>query len=581
MPATFRIYSASAGSGKTYQLTKEYLRLALGATEADYYKSILAITFTNAAAAEMKERIIGALRGFVHPGTDAKADALLAELAREMAEDGLLPPDAPELQEQELRRRAEQTFRLVLYHYADFAVSTIDSFVQRVVQAFTRELGLPAAFEVELDDESVLHAAVALLLDKVNRGQEHQLLTRTLQDYALSKAEEGRSWNQLPEEIMRFGKFLLNESVHEAVAQLQRMELKEFRQLHKTLKEHREQLRGEFQAVGDRVLALLEQHGIGLDQLAGGKNGVHSHFSRPLRWLEEPTTTPTSTARKAAEAGKWGSGDAMKGALKPALEAVAPALSEAFSELENLQQRYLSEYLLIEGMLPQLFHVSLLSELSKAVQQVSQERNVVLIGEFNRRLAGIVLKEPVPFLYERLGERYQHLLIDEFQDTSELQWNNLLPLVENAVAGGHLSLAVGDAKQAIYRWRGGEMEQILRLYQGTPRALVERAQDLDMRAILAERYIGLLKTNPDGTTNYDNQANATFAKNLKGKLQIIVGLNDNVCLLQHSLSFLKQCIQDGTQPDYFVYPGEPHNMRGHQSTHLHERISQYFDDYLK
>ncbi|RTQ51546.1 DUF559 domain-containing protein [Hymenobacter gummosus] len=491
MPATFRIYSASAGSGKTYQLTKEYLRLALGAGEAGYYKSILAITFTNAAAAEMKERIIGALRGFVHPGTDAKADALLTELAREMAEDGLLPPDAPELQEQELRRRAEQTFRLVLYHYADFAVSTIDSFVQRVVQAFTRELGLPAAFEVELDDESVLHAAVALLLDKVNRGQEHELLTRTLQDYALSKAEEGRSWNMLPEEIMRFGKFLLNESVHEAVAQLQQMELKQFRQLHKTLKERREQIRGEFEAAGARAVAALERHGLLPDQLAGGSRGVHSHFTRPLRWLDDPAGTPTSTARKAAESGKWGSGDAMKGALKPALEAVAGELTEAFEELELLQQRYLSQYLLIEGLLPQLFHVSLLSELSKAVQQVSQERNVVLIGEFNRRLASIVLREPVPFLYERLGERYQHLLIDEFQDTSELQWNNLLPLVENAVAFGHLSLAVGDAKQAIYRWRGGEMEQILRLYQGAPRALVERAQDLDMRAILAERYIGL------------------------------------------------------------------------------------------
>jgi ATP-dependent helicase/nuclease subunit A len=491
MPATFRIYSASAGSGKTYQLTKEYLRLALGGGEPGYYKTILAITFTNAAAAEMKERIIGALRGFVHPGTDAKADALLAELAREMARDGLLPQETTGLQEQELRRRAQQTFRLVLYHYADFAVSTIDSFVQRVVQAFTRELGLPAAFEVELDDESVLHAAVALLLDKVNRGQEHELLTRTLQDYALSKAEEGRSWNQLPDEIMRFGKFLLNESVHEAVAQLQRMELKEFRTLHKTLKQRREQMQADLQATGDRAVQALARHGLSPDQLAGGSRGVHSHFTRPLRWLDDPTGTPTSTARKAAESGKWGSGDAMKGALKPALEAVAPELTAAFEELALLQERYLSQYLLIEGLLPQLFHVSLLSELSKAVQQVSQDRNVVLIGEFNRRLASIVLREPVPFLYERLGERYQHLLIDEFQDTSELQWNNLLPLVENAVAFGNLSLAVGDAKQAIYRWRGGEMEQILRLYQGTPRPLVERAQDPEMRTILAQRYIGL------------------------------------------------------------------------------------------
>ncbi|QIX60021.1 UvrD-helicase domain-containing protein [Hymenobacter sp. BT18] len=493
MPATFRIYSASAGSGKTYQLTKEYLRLALGANEAGYYKSILAITFTNAAAAEMKERIIGALRGFSNPGVDAKADALLAELAEELYADGLLPRtlDTPEQRQQQLRRRAQQTFKLVLYHYADFAVSTIDSFVQRVVQAFTRELGLPAAFEVELDDESVLHAAVALLLDKVNRGEEHALLTRTLQDYALSKAEEGRSWNQLPDEMMRFGKFLLNESVHEAVAQLQQMELKEFRTLHKTLKQRREQMQADMQALGDRAVEALAQHGLVPDQLAGGSRGVHAHFTKPLRWLEDPVGTPTSTARKAADSGKWGSADAMKGPLKPALEAVAGELTEVFQELEQRRDQYLSQYLLIEGMLPQLFHVSLLSELSKAVQQVSQDRNVVLIGEFNRRLAQIVLREPVPFLYERLGEKYQHLLIDEFQDTSELQWNNLLPLVENAVAGGNLSLAVGDAKQAIYRWRGGEMEQILRLYQGHTLPLINRAQDEETRDILEARYIGL------------------------------------------------------------------------------------------
>jgi ATP-dependent exoDNAse (exonuclease V) beta subunit len=116
---------------------------------------------------------------------------------------------------------------------------------------------------------------------------------------------------------------------------------------------------------------------------------------------------------------------------------------------------------------------------------------VVLISEFNRRIAAIVLTEPVPFIYERLGEKYRHLLIDEFQDTSVLQWNNLLPLVENAVGNGGLSLAVGDAKQAIYRWRGGELEQILRLYQGDTGTLAARARDVDMQRLLSERYYTL------------------------------------------------------------------------------------------
>ncbi|UYZ59908.1 UvrD-helicase domain-containing protein [Hymenobacter latericus] len=492
MPATFRIYSASAGSGKTYQLTKEYLRLALGSEDPGYYKTILAITFTNAAAAEMKERIVGALRGFAYPGTDAKADGMLAELAEELAAEGLLPRvlDTPEQRQNLLRSRAQRTFKLVLYHYADFAVSTIDSFVQRVVQSFTRELGLPAAFEVEMDDESVLHAAVALLLDKVNRGPGHELLTRTLQDYALSKAEEGRSWNTLPDELMRFGKFLLNESVHEAVAQLQKMELKEFRTLHKTLRQRRDELENLVKTTAERALAALEQHGVTPDLLAGGERGVYTHFKNWRRWLEDGDT-PTATAQKVAESGVWSSTTGKKEPNKSRVDAVQPVLQEVFEELTLIRLRYLSQFLLMEGLLPHLFHVSLLSELSKAVQQVSQERNVVLISEFNRRLASIVLREPVPFLYERLGERYQHLLIDEFQDTSELQWNNLLPLVENAVANGFLSLAVGDAKQAIYRWRGGEMEQILRLYQGQTGALVDKAQDEETRDLLAGRYFTL------------------------------------------------------------------------------------------
>ena len=225
MPATFRIYSSSAGSGKTYQLTKEYLKLALGTDDPAYFKSILAITFTNDAAGEMKTRIISALRRFAYPAADAPADPLLGEIAAELAAAGQLPGRAttPAEQQQALRRRAAATFRLVLYHYADFAVSTIDSFVQRIVQAFTRELGLPAAFEVELDGEAVLQSAVALLLDKVNRDPNSKLLARSLADYALSKAEEGRSWNTLPEELVQFGQFLLSEPVHEAVAQLQQL----------------------------------------------------------------------------------------------------------------------------------------------------------------------------------------------------------------------------------------------------------------------------------------------------------------------------------------------------------------------
>ena len=488
MPASFRIYSSSAGSGKTYQLTKEYLLLALGADDPAYFKRILAITFTNDAAGEMKERIVGALRRFAYPES-GKADGLLAEVAAELGTNGQLPPHArtPEEQQREVQRRATNTFRLVLYHYADFAVSTIDSFVQRIVTAFTRELGLPATFEVELDTDSVLQSAVAALLDKVNRDPNSKLLSQTLAEYALGQAEEGKSWSRLPEELAGFGKVLFNETVQEAVAQLGKLSLADFRRLDKQMRARRTELETQVLEIGRQATDAVAAAGLDPTHLSGGKNGIFTHFANPLRWLQAGDT-PTATARKVVESGKWSSGQAKTDRRLEDVEAVRPALEDAFLALAEIRLAQLSNYGLLAAMQPYLFHVSLLSELNKLVEQISQERNVVLISEFNRRIAGIVLTEPVPFLYERLGEKYEHILIDEFQDTSVLQWNNLLPLVENTLANGHSSLAVGDAKQAIYRWRGGEMEQILRLHQGDTAALVARARDEEMRELLRLRY---------------------------------------------------------------------------------------------
>jgi ATP-dependent exoDNAse (exonuclease V) beta subunit len=490
MPATFRIYSSSAGSGKTYQLTKEYLKLALGTDDAAYFKRILAITFTNDAAGEMKERIIGALRRFAYP-PEGETDQLLADIAEELAAEGKLEYlPTPEERQQELRQRAGKTFRLVMYHYADFGVSTIDSFVQRIVTAFTRELGLPATFEVELDSTTVLQSAVALLLDRVNRDPNATLLSRTISDFALMKADEGRSWNNLPDELVQFGQFLLSEPVHEAVDQLQKLSMQDYRRLHEGLRQRRDEIETAFRTVAEVAQEAIETAGISESDLYQGKSGLLGYVTK---WEErlQPDKEANTYVRATVEQDKWYSSKVKTVADKARVDAAKPVLLQAYEQMEQLRQHLLPDYLLVTGMLPYLFQVSLLSELSKAVDQLSRDRGVVLIAEFNRRIAQIVLREPVPFLYERLGDRYQHLLIDEFQDTSVLQWNNLLPLVENAVSTGSLSLAVGDAKQAIYRWRGGEMEQILRLYQNQTEHLYGRIADDELRGLLADRYFTL------------------------------------------------------------------------------------------
>ncbi|MGY3090217.1 ATP-dependent helicase/nuclease subunit A [Hymenobacter sp. UYAg731] len=475
MPPSFRIYSSSAGSGKTYQLTKEYLLLALGADDPAYFKRVLAITFTNDAAGEMKHRIVDALRNFAYPAA-GKTDALLADIAAEL-----------KLPAAEVRRRAAATFRLVLYHYADFGVSTIDSFVQRIVTAFTRELGLPATFEVELDTDAVLQSAVAALLDKVNRDPNSKLLSQTLAEYALGQAEEGKSWSRLPEELAGFGRVLFNETVQEAVAQLDRLSLSDFRRLDKEIRVRRAEIEAAFAQTQEVGAAILEQADVRVDDLYYGKSGIGQYVQKGVALLQADAG-PNSYVRKTLAEDKWHGGKIKSPADKARVDAVREPLTALVATLDKMRDEYLPNYLLLAAMQPYLFHASLLSELNKIVEQISRERNVVLISEFNRRIASIVLTEPVPFLYERLGEKYEHILIDEFQDTSVLQWNNLLPLVENTLANGHSSLAVGDAKQAIYRWRGGEMEQILRLHQGNTEALAARAREPEMRELLRGRY---------------------------------------------------------------------------------------------
>ncbi|MBF9140415.1 UvrD-helicase domain-containing protein [Hymenobacter properus] len=475
MPPSFRIYSSSAGSGKTYQLTKEYLLLALGADDPAYFKRVLAITFTNDAAGEMKERIVGALRRFSYP-EGGKPDGLLADIAAEL-----------KLPETEVRRRAAETFRLVLYHYADFGVSTIDSFVQRIVTAFTRELGLPATFEVELDTDAVLQSAVAALLDKVNRDPNSKLLSQTLAEYALGQADEGKSWSRLPEELAGFGRVLFNETVQEAVAQLDKLSLADFRRLDKEIRARRTEIEAAFTQTREVALAVLDAAGATEADFFQGKRGIFGYVQKGVDLLA-PDAGPNSYVRTTLADDKWYSGKIKTAADRERVDAVKEPLCQLVATLDKLRADYLPNYVLLAAMQPYLFHASLLSELNKIVEQISRERNVVLISEFNRRIASIVLTEPVPFLYERLGEKYEHILIDEFQDTSVLQWNNLLPLVENTLANGHSSLAVGDAKQAIYRWRGGEMEQILRLHQGNTEALAARAREPEMRELLRGRY---------------------------------------------------------------------------------------------
>jgi len=482
VPQTFKIYSSSAGSGKTYHLTKEYLKLALQSNNPAYYRSVLAITFTNDAANEMKERILSALRQFNDAGLDAKTKARSEELLIKITEEIREEYHQPETNAEVIRERAKNTFEQILYNYSEFSVSTIDAFVNKVVTAFTRELNIPYNFEVDLDTTTLLNTAVSLLLDKVNNQPDNSLLAQTLENYALEKAEEGRSWNNLPHELAGFAANLLNEQVYEAVSELQQLTLKDFKKIRKELYRQKNEIEKTIQEAAQAAIDLFRANQIDPGFLHQKERGIYGFFQKYLKSFA--FVPPNSYALQTINDDKW-CGAKVPGDVVARLDGIKDAIIRYFQLIENIRIEKSAQYILINEITKHLYQVSVLNELEKCIQDIKRDTNLVHISEFNKRITDIVLKEPVPFIYERLGEKYNHILIDEFQDTSALQWNNLLPLIENSLASGYFNMAVGDAKQAIYRWRGGDMDQILHLYKKNTVALYQNRKHEDL---LAARY---------------------------------------------------------------------------------------------
>ncbi|MCC9137407.1 UvrD-helicase domain-containing protein [Pontibacter silvestris] len=508
MPSIFKIYSSSAGSGKTYHLTKEYLKLALHTPNPDYYRSILAITFTNDAAAEMKERILGALRNFKDNSLPEKQKQKSEELLVSITEDLQVEYPEEKLDKEEIRRRAGLLFSQILYNYSDFSVSTIDSFVNKIVQAFTRELNIPHNFEVDLDSQTLVTTAVQLLLDKVSNSK-NDLLSETLENYALEKAREGRSWNTLPDDLADFAKNLLNEQVYEAVTDLQTLTLEDFKSVRNQLLETKKQIEEAAQEAAQQALTTIENAGLSPADFYQSTRGLFGYFSKFTK--EADLSYGNNYACQTIADDKWYAGKASP-ATKNHIDSIRPQLTELYYHIEDIKEKYAATFTLINAIVPHLYKVSVLNELEKCLQEIKRDKNTVHISEFNKRIIDIVLQEPVPFIYERLGEKYNHILIDEFQDTSVLQWNNLLPLVDNALASGYFSMVVGDAKQAIYRWRGGEMEQILHLYKKSTEKLYQNRRH---GQIIRERYESINHTLSPAVlnTNYRSRAEITGFNN--------------------------------------------------------------------
>jgi ATP-dependent helicase/nuclease subunit A len=482
----FKVYASSAGSGKTYTLTREYISLALmddpdkGKFSPFYFKHILAVTFTNKAAEEMKERIMQKMQLLGSNLNLSGGDALLLQQVQAT----INQRQALQLSERDVRFRAAKVFQTLIHDYSDFSVSTIDSFVQRIVAAFTEELNIPYNFEVNLDQEVLLEAAAAQLLNKVGSA-EYKQLTFALKDFALHKANEGKSLHTLTQELADAGRVLFNENYHTAVSEAISLETKQLLQIRTSMLHFNQHIQKDFEAIAQQALSLIDSHHIGHEHFYQARSGVGAYLKQwTTDFGKRFKESCNSYVRKALDEDVWYTLGKKK--LTPEayqaqekIDFIKGDLASYIRQLEELREELFPKYALFEQLSKHFFKLSLLSKLKEEINDIQQETGAIHISHFNKAITDIVLQEEIPFIYERLGEKYHHILIDEFQDTSMLQWINFLPLISNALSYDHFNLAVGDGKQSIYRWRGGDMDLIVNLHQKQVAKLLEHPSTND------------------------------------------------------------------------------------------------------
>ncbi|WP_431243297.1 UvrD-helicase domain-containing protein [Flavobacterium sp. P21] len=441
---SFSIYDASAGSGKTYTLVKEYLKIILSSPKNDAYRNILAITFTNKAVHEMKSRIVGSLSEFAKDEPSEKSVALMEDLSRETG-----------LSIIKIKTKSQNIIKHLIHNYAAFDISTIDKFTHKVIRAFAHDLNLPMTFEVTLDTENLLVEAVDAIIAQA--GQD-ETLTRLLIDFTMEKTDDDKSWD-VSREILETGRLVLNENNRNEILHFHDKSIEEFIEIKKKMLALCKDLESENENWAKEALDLIDKNGIDLKSFSRGtfpnhlesiRDGKFNPRNKTFHEFDDIAINKTAKDR----------------AL---IENIIPELLQILTKIyKNFEKRDF-----YKAFLKNITPLSLLNTVSNELAKIQSEQNILSISEFNAIIHREIQNQPAPFIYERLGERYRHFFIDEFQDTSEMQWQNLIPLIDNSLSGlddlgnkGTLMI-VGDPKQSIYRWRSGKAEQFIELSKDT------------------------------------------------------------------------------------------------------------------
>lgn len=439
----FVVYRSSAGSGKTFTLVKEYLRLSLADPKKlnSSYKRILAVTFTNKAASEMKQRILDALDQIANQA--------------QMPFTGTLLCSELNITTTDLKQRAGIVLSQILHHYSDFSIGTIDSFTHKIVKTFAHDLKLPVNFNLEMDVEGFYDKVISTLFNQVG---EDEYVSKLLKEFVLNKAEENASWD--PERaIKEFSRLLQKENSDDYLQQLKILSTQDLEEIRKQLFDYITHYNFFLKTEGQKAIDLILKNGLSDTDFLYKSAGPQNFFKKCIDQSVELENTVKGRTIDAIEKNQWASKDGNK----PVVESITPQLNAIAKELIDFIKENHSYYSLCKLLSTQIYPLLLLKKIEEISNDKKQEERLVFISEFNKNIFELINNEPTPFIYERLGEKYQHYLLDEFQDTSTLQWHNILPLVDNSLSNGWFNLIVGDGKQSIYRWRNANVKQFISL----------------------------------------------------------------------------------------------------------------------
>jgi len=434
--STLTVYKASAGSGKTYRLVLEYIKLVL--KNPFQYRHVLAVTFTNKATTEMKERILSDLYQVATSGKDELVKLLVSETG---------------MAENKIRQNARIVLSNILHDFDRFSVSTIDSFFQKILKGFIREIGLNGLYDIELDQEQMISEACDRVLNMVDQDKDTEKWLIEMSEFQLSG---GKTW-LLNNAIETLAKEITNEKFLEfALHHTDEMYSKEKLKLFKSeVNRYIQWFKSECIQYGKKGLELIRHSGLEINNFKGGSNTFANYFNYLAQFREDKIEPNQTTLKACNTLDNWKTKD--KKDLHQAIDTVYHGgLNELLCKVVDFVDHQLLRYHTAVLILKNLHAFGIISALMAEIRKIGKENNSMLLSESDQLIKTIVADNDAPFIYEKTGNYYQHFMIDEFQDTSATQWHNFKPLITNSLSENNANLIVGDVKQSIYRWRNGD-----------------------------------------------------------------------------------------------------------------------------